>query len=92
VAAAATPTMPAPPGGATPSGVGASPSSATPNPKAKTATAMMIGIVQGVRWYADNFPKAAKAAKQINDLVPELQRAAMEGMQPGEPMAPPVNG
>jgi hypothetical protein len=94
VAAAATPTMPAPPGGAmTPtSPVAASPSSATPNPKLEQGSRMTIQVVQGLRWIAQNFPAAAKPISEINNLMREVQMAMMKGAQPGESAAPPVNG
>jgi hypothetical protein len=53
---------------------------------------MMIGIVQGLRSIARDFPAAAKPISEINDKMREVQMAMMKGAQPGESAAPPVNG
>jgi len=92
--AAASPTMPPPPGGPTAptSPVAASPSSATPNPKLEQGSKMTIQVVQGLRWIAQNFPATSKPISEINNLMREVQMGMMKGAQPSEPQAPPVNG
>jgi hypothetical protein len=92
--AAASPTMPPPPGGPTAptSPVAASPSAPTPNPKLEQGSKMVIQVVQGLRSIAQQFPAAAKPISEINQLMREVQMAMMKGSQPSEPAAPPVNG
>ena len=91
--AAASPTMPPPPGGAqAPTTPSASPSSPAPNPKLEQGSKMVIQVVQGLRNIAQAFPAASKPISEINNLMRDVQMAMMRGAQPSEPSAPPTNG
>jgi hypothetical protein len=95
MAAAASP-MPPPPGGAPPSAptspVAASPAPAKPSPQLEKGSQLVIAAVQAHRAIAQQFPATAPIMSQINDLMRQAQLKMMQGAQPSEAPAPPVNG
>lgn len=53
---------------------------------------LVLQVVSGARSLARMFPAAAPHVQEINDSVQKIQLAIMQGSEPGEPAAPPVNG
>ncbi len=61
-----------------------------PSPTAMQALHDVNAIVSAVRSLAQQFPAAVPIAKQINDLVQQLQGKIIQSLPPTETQAPPV--
>ena len=76
--------------GAPPSTQDASPAPPETSPQVESASRDVIQIVQKLRSIAANFPAAAPAVGQINDLLRKVQMSLMQNAPPGQSAAPPV--
>lgn len=54
------------------------------------AVGLVHQIVQATRALSQQYPETAPVARQINDLVQELQMKIVQSQPPTEPAAPPV--
>ena len=50
----------------------------------------LLDVTQTVNAYAQAHPAAVPFAKQINDLIGQMQMAVGQGQQPQQVAAPPV--
>ena len=73
-----------------PGGGFASPAPAISDPRASDALQATLTIVSASRRLAEQFPQVTPEARQINDLVQQMQAKIKGGQQPAETQAPPL--
>jgi hypothetical protein len=61
-----------------------------PSPGAMQDVSDIMHIVNAVKSIAERHPQAVPVAKQINDLVQQLQMKIVQALPPQEVAAPPV--